>query len=46
MQDIEPGIAVTTPTEEAIHTLMKSYKTSESYHQLQKQIAEIYMKVS
>ncbi|KAK9924211.1 hypothetical protein M0R45_032593 [Rubus argutus] len=42
--DIEPGIAVTTPTEEAIHTLMKSYKTSESYHQLQRQITEIYMK--
>ncbi|KAM5576933.1 ABC transporter G family member 1 [Rosa sericea] len=42
--DIEKGIAGRTPTEEAIHTLMKSYKTSESYHQLQRQIAELYRK--
>ncbi|KAM5580168.1 ABC transporter G family member 1-like [Rosa sericea] len=42
--DIEKGIAGRTPTEEAIHTLMKSYKTFESYHQVQRQIAELYKK--
>ena len=47
MQDIEQGIAGTaTPTEEAIDTLINSYKSSESYHQLQRHVAELNKKVS
>ncbi|KAL6144152.1 hypothetical protein ACLB2K_054847 [Fragaria x ananassa] len=42
--NIKQGLAGRTPTEEAIHTLIKSYKTSDNYHQLQIQISEIYKK--
>ncbi|PQP97300.1 ABC transporter G family member 11-like isoform X2 [Prunus yedoensis var. nudiflora] len=42
-QDIEQGICVVghTPTEVAIDTLIKSYKASESYQQVQRQVAEL-----
>ncbi|XP_062009121.1 ABC transporter G family member 1-like [Rosa rugosa] len=43
-QDIEKGMAGTTPAEEAIDTLIKSYKSSENYHQLQRHIAELHKK--
>ncbi|XP_050379864.1 ABC transporter G family member 1-like [Argentina anserina] len=42
--EIERGLAGRTPTEEAIHTLMQSYKTSDIYCQIQRQIAEMYKK--
>ncbi|PRQ52220.1 putative taurine-transporting ATPase [Rosa chinensis] len=43
-QDIEQGKAGITTTEEAIGTLINSYKSSESYHQLQRHIAELHKK--
>ncbi|PON55900.1 ABC transporter-like [Parasponia andersonii] len=42
LQDIEQGLPVgALRTEEAIDTLVKSYKASESYQQVQKQVTEI-----
>ncbi|KAM1210985.1 hypothetical protein ACFX2I_002778 [Malus domestica] len=38
-QDIEQG--VTTPTEVAIDTLIRSYKESETFQQVQRQVAEL-----
>ncbi|BBN68840.1 white-brown complex homolog protein 11 [Prunus dulcis] len=40
-QDIEQGMVGRTPTEVAIDTLVKSYKESESYQQVQRQVAEL-----
>ncbi|PQQ16441.1 ABC transporter G family member 11-like isoform X2 [Prunus yedoensis var. nudiflora] len=40
-QDIEQGMVGRTPTEVAIDTLIKSYKESESYQQVQRQVAEL-----
>ncbi|KAH0977033.1 hypothetical protein GBA52_026752 [Prunus armeniaca] len=40
-QDIEQGMVGRTPTEVAIDTLIKSYKESESYQQVQGQVAEL-----
>ncbi|GLT71456.1 hypothetical protein SLA2020_434720 [Shorea laevis] len=40
-KDIEQGLDGRTPTEEAIETLTKSYKSSEGYQQVRRQVAEI-----
>jgi len=41
LQDLERGVDGRTPTEEAIVTLTKSYKSSEAYQQVGRQVAEI-----
>ncbi|KAG2716678.1 hypothetical protein I3760_03G138600 [Carya illinoinensis] len=39
--DIEQGFRTTTSTEEAINILVNSYKSSETYHQLQQLVSKI-----
>nr|XP_016446871.1 PREDICTED: ABC transporter G family member 11-like isoform X2 [Nicotiana tabacum] len=41
IQDIEQGSAGRIPTEEVIDLLVNSYKSSEEYHEVQNQVAEI-----
>ncbi|KAK7819879.1 abc transporter g family member 11 [Quercus suber] len=41
-QDVEQGLAGAMSTEEAIEILLSSYKLSERYKQVRKQVAEIY----
>ncbi|KAM3742383.1 hypothetical protein ACB098_07G066400 [Castanea mollissima] len=41
-QDVEQGLAGAISTEEAIEILLSSYKSSERYEQVRKQVAEIY----
>ncbi|XWS39748.1 hypothetical protein CRYUN_Cryun18bG0080900 [Craigia yunnanensis] len=41
-KDIEQGFANGIPTEEVINILVKSYKSSDVYQQVQKEIAHIY----
>ncbi|GLT71454.1 hypothetical protein SLA2020_434700 [Shorea laevis] len=43
-KDIEQGLDGRTPTEEVIETLTKSYKSSEAYQQVRRQVAEICKK--
>jgi hypothetical protein len=45
MQDLEQGLGGRTPTEEAIDTLIKSYKSSEAHQEVRRQVAEICKKV-
>ncbi|XP_057976701.1 ABC transporter G family member 1-like [Malania oleifera] len=40
-EDIEGGLSGKRPTEEVIDILVKSYKSSNSYQQVQRQVAEI-----
>ncbi|XP_059445140.1 ABC transporter G family member 1-like [Corylus avellana] len=40
-KDLEQGLGGRTPTEEAIDTLTKSYKSSEAYQDIRRQVAEI-----
>ena len=45
MQDPEKGLAGGVTTEEAVNLLVKSYKSSEVNHQVQKEVVEITQKV-
>lgn len=46
MQDPEKGLAAGQTTEEAIHILVKSYKSSEISQQVQKEVVEVRTRVS
>ena len=45
LQDLEKGSDGGIPTEEAIESLKKSYKSSKTYQQVQRQVAEICKQV-
>ena len=45
LQDLEKGSDGGIPKEEAIESLKKSYKSSETYQQVQRQVAEICKQV-
>lgn len=46
LQDIEQGLdGKTTSTEESVNTLIKSYKATDTYQHLRRQIADIYKEV-
>ncbi|XP_019262754.1 PREDICTED: ABC transporter G family member 11-like isoform X1 [Nicotiana attenuata] len=44
-EDVEQGSAGRKPTEEVIDLLVNSYKSSEEYHEVQNQVAEICQQV-
>ena len=45
MQDLEQGLDGGIPTEEVINSLTRSYKSSEIYQQVQRQVSEICKQV-